>query len=176
MNRFVKWVAAGALCLGMQQARAEMEARLQAIIDPTQSEESRVGALIGLGAPLNERVTVGGYGYLVTTDRDMPRNMDRINGIGVFGECDLSEGYALMPFVGARAGLLSASGPGYGTAGNLAGTVGLKYHFTDRWTTAFSVNYLWASEEYYDYEHTADGKGKASNSDVTLDLGFRWVF
>ena len=181
MRRFCILVAAGTLWMGAQQALAGLEARVEAIVDPKQSEQSTVGGLIGLGVPVMERLTLGGYGYLVPTDRDLPEKMTRINGAGAFAEFDLSEGYDLMPFIGARAGFLSAAGAGYGTAQNLGGSAGLKYRITERLTVAFSVNYLWASEDYYNYQRktpTAPGDPfyKADNTDLTLNFGIRWMF
>ena len=181
MKRFLALMAAVMFWVGALQAQPALEARMQAVVDPMSKDQSAVGGLIGLGSPMTERLTVGGFGYLVTTDRDLPRKMDRLNALGIFADYDLSEGYDLMPFVGARAGILNASGPDYGSAAHLVGTAGIKYHFTDRLTAAFSVNYLWASEYYFDYERKTpsapgDSDWVAHNTAITLDLGVRWMF
>lgn len=181
MRRFMAVMAAGVFAAGVLQAQAALEGRAQAVVDPNSKDQSAIGGLVGLGVPVSERLTVGGFGYMVNTDRDLPQKMSRINALGAFAEYDLSEGYDLMPFVGARLGLLGGSGPSYDTAAHAAGTVGIKYRFTERLTAAVSANYLWASEYYFDYERKdhvmpTDPFYEAHNTCFTLDFGIRWMF
>lgn len=175
MKKYAMLVAVLVLGWAGSAARAEMEARVQLMLDPDNSKESSAGALVGLGTRPLDRLGLGIYGSLTPTDRDLPAASDWLYGLGLYGELDLTEGYDLMPYIGLRAGLLQPEGAHYGTAKELVGLVGLRYRMTDEWAICGSFNVHWASEKIYDYDTTRTG-WDADRVDYTVDIGVRYLF
>ena len=174
-----EWMAgllAVTTALAVQAASADMETRAQLVLDPDGGDEAPVGFLFGIGTSPVDRLALGVYASYVGTDRDLPRKMDKLYGYGAYAEWDLTEGYALMPYIGARAGVLNPDGASFSSVGSLAGVIGLRYDVSPALAFSCSLNVLWCSEDYFDYEKKSVTEWDANNTDVTLDLGVRYRF
>jgi hypothetical protein len=81
-----------------------------------------------------------------------------------------------MPFAGIRAGVITTSGPHSPTVLAGVATLGLKLQINRSWVLACSANYHVADERIYDYEKTSPSTYDIENTDLTYDVGIRWLF
>jgi hypothetical protein len=154
-----------------------IETRLVARVDPQSNEEDPIGFLAGVGYQFTDSLTAGLYASYQGTDRELPVEMSRMYGFGAYAEQDLSVGYALMPFVGASAGLIDTTGPSSPTVFHATGSLGLKYQLRDNALISAAGTFHWADQAIFDYEHRDNAKGyRVSDTDLTLDLGVRFLF
>lgn len=175
-------VALTILAAGMARAQVPpdhgpYELRVQAIVDPTDSEDANVGGLFGLGYQVAPNLTLGGYGSLVTSDREVPVRAEKQWGLGGFGEMDLSFGYALMPYVAGSVGMLDITGPTSPTALHLSASLGVKLALAPRFSLYTAGTFHWASDDVFDFEEGDGGiGGSADDTDATIDVGARFYF
>jgi len=159
-----------------RESSAKTEIRLVARYNPVSSEERPLGGLFGIGYVTENKLnTVGMYGFLQTSDQDLPVRMRRMFGPGIYAERSLLADCRLTPFIGGSAGILRRSGTGYDNAYDLAGTLGLKYSVTEAVILSLSGSYHWCNREVYNYDRTGDS-WEADRSEETIDAGVRFLF
>jgi len=151
-----------------------IELKVAAQIDPDSGEDSAVGGLLGLGYLFTDSLTAGVYGSIVTSDRELPVDVNRIYGMGVYGEQDLTVGYDLMPFVGASVGFLDPTGPDQSTPLHLAGWLGLRYALSGNMAISCAATLHWADEEIFDYKQKGPSDWEADDVDATADIAIRF--
>jgi hypothetical protein len=160
----------------LRAGNVEFQAAAQ--LDWASHDEGPVGGWLGVGyRPLAvDNLTYGLYGRVQPTDRDLPRKMSRMYGLGIFGEWDVDCGCTVTPFARLSAGLLDTTGPEYPTAFETGASVGGKYALTKQVSLAVALSGMWTDEALLDYESKGGGKWDASHMDATVDVGMRFAF
>ncbi|HAS81487.1 MAG TPA: hypothetical protein DCS43_02110, partial [Verrucomicrobia bacterium] len=150
-----------------------METRVETQFGYGDSGDLPFGVLGAFGIGLSEAVTVGIYGQLFTSDRDLPNKTSVIYGIGGFGEVYFDLGIAASPYIGLRLGMIDPTGPSTPTLPYVGGYTGLIYPLTEKISISVAVTLHWAGKdgdfEAYNYEHTSNGGYTAESTDITID-------
>lgn len=189
MGLIVLMVSASAVMAQTQQNRylrhpifqqwPEMEVRVEAHTGYKETGSIPFGILGAVGAKVSPDMTAGVYASVLTSDRDLPDRLKMFYGLGVFGEYAFDMGFALIPYVGGRLGMLDPTGPGYATLLNIDGYAGLKMALSRKLDLALNVTYHWAEDDdsfsAYDYERVGSTTS-TDNTAVTIDVGVRYKF
>jgi hypothetical protein len=156
-----------------------MELRAESQIGTGGSGDIPFGLLGAFGIGMGESLTVGVYGQVAESDRELPYKSSLIYGLGGFAEVDFDLEYTLLPYAGLRVGMLDPSGPKSPTLPYVGGYLGVKYPLNQTVSLSAAVTLHWAGEkdgyEAFNYdEHGAEYS--ADTSDVTFDAGVRCAF
>jgi hypothetical protein len=156
-----------------------MEWRIETQFGYGDSGDLPCGLLAGFGVGLSDALTVGAYGQVNGSDRDLPAKSGYAFGLGGFAEYAIQLGYTLVPYVGVRLGMLDLTGPGSPTLPYAAGIVGATYPLTDKVSVSAAFTFHVAGESggysAYNYERSGD-RYSADKSDLTVDVGLRYRF
>jgi hypothetical protein len=156
-----------------------MEVRMETQFGYGDTGDLPFGLLGAFGIGIGDALTIGVYGQLFTSDRDLPVKMETVYGLGGFGEYAIQIGYAVTPYIGMRIGMLDPTGPASPTVPYVGGIAGLKYPLTDVISLSASVTVHWAGDDgaYEAYNYKRSGSGySADTTDVTFDAGLRYAF
>ncbi len=156
-----------------------MDVRVEAQFGYGDTGDLPFGLLGAFGVGIGDAFTVGVYGQVFTSERDLPYKAEAVYGIGGFAEYAIKIGYAVVPYAGLRIGMLDPTGPGSPTVPYVGGTVGLKYPLTDVISISAAVTLHWAGDDgpYEAYNYKRSGGGySADSTDVTFDAGLRYSF
>ncbi len=161
------------------QKMPPMEMRVETQFGYGDTGDLPFGLLGAFGVDVGDALTLGVYGQVYTSERDLPVAVDIVYGLGGFAEYAISIGYAVVPYAGLRVGMLDPTGPTSPTLPYVGGTFGLKYPLTDVVSLTAAVTVHWAGDkddyEAYDYERTG-GSYSADSTAVTFDAGLRYAF
>jgi len=194
MRRLMMSAVAGMIMLGATGAEAaesrylrhpafqnlpDMEVRLETQFGYGDTGEIPFGLLGAFGIGIGNSWTVGIYGQILTSDRDLPEKMSVLYGIGGFAECGFDIGYAVSPYAGLRVGMLDPSGPTSPTLPYAGGYLGLKYPLTKAisLSAAVTLHVSGGKSGYEAYNYKRNGNSISSDStDITFDTGLRCTF
>ena len=156
-----------------------MEMRVETQFGYGDTGDLPFGLLGAFGVGIGEALTVGVYGQVFTSDRDLPAAVDIVYGVGGFAEYAILSGYTVVPYAGLRVGMLDPTGPNSPTVPYVGGSFGLKYPLTDAISLSVAVTLHWAGDkgdyEAYNYKYSG-GSYSADSTDVTFDAGLRYAF
>lgn len=156
-----------------------MEVRVETQFGYGDTGDLPFGLLGAFGVGIGDSLTVGVYGQVLTSDRDLPVDVDLVYGVGGFAEYAIGIGYAVVPYAGLRVGMLDPTGPTSPTLPYVGGSFGLKCPLTDVTSVSAAVTVHWAGEkgdyEAYNYERSG-GSYSADSTAVTFDVGLRYAF
>ncbi len=157
----------------------DMEVRVETQFGYGDTGDLPFGLLGSFGIGMGDSWTVGAYGQVVTSDRDLPNRVKQFFGIGGFAEYRLSRELPVAPYAGVRAGILDSTGPSAPTLPYVGGYAGVLYPLNDLVSFSLALTYHWAGEEdgfeAYDYRRSGSGF-RSESSAITLDAGVRLAF
>lgn len=156
-----------------------MEMRVETQFGYGDTGDLPFGLLGAFGVGIGEALTVGAYGQVFTSDRDLPVDVDLVFGLGGFAEYVIDIGYTVVPYVGLRVGMLDPTGPTSPTVPYVGGSFGLEYPLTDVVSLSAALTLHWAGDdgdyEAYNYKRSG-GSYSADTTAVTFDAGLRYGF
>jgi len=156
-----------------------MEVRVETQFGYGDTGDLPFGLLGTFGIGLGEFWTVGAYGQLYTSDRELPDKAAMVYGLGGFAEYGFRIGYPVTPYAGVRLGILDPSGPTSPTLAYGGGYIGVKYPLTKAISLSAAVTLHVASSKgsYEAYNYDRSGYTySADSSDITFDTGLRYAF
>lgn len=151
------------------------ELRIETQADIASNKHHRFGILAGFGWGFTESISLGFYGSLRGSDRDLPARWKVLRGLGMYGEYRFDPIFDIVPIAGLRAGILSPTGPSAPTSLHLAGNAGLRIPLTAHVHLALTGSLNWTQDKLLNYRRTRNHY-KADNTDISIDLGLRYLF
>ena len=165
-NPLVEWVL-----------RHSWEARLEMQVNFDANENPPAALLAGLGYYPADNLQLGLYTLLRNSDRDLPTRMRRLYGLGGYAEYHFQTDSRVTPYAGLRAGMLKPTGPTFSTEPHLAGQIGLRIPLSPQLALSLSGTAQWTGNDFFNYSRSRDRTTyKASDADLTLDVGLRLSF
>ncbi len=155
--------------------RQAFELRLDVQADTQDNKHDRIGLFGGFGWGFNESLSLGLYGSLRGSDRDLPARSSTIRGAGVYSEYSINPSATMTPVVGLRLGILTPTGPKSPTSTHIAGSAGIRAAMNDHLHLVLTATVNWTEDEILNYRRTQTGF-KADTTDTSIDLGLRYRF
>jgi hypothetical protein len=160
-----------------QAGAGKFEAQTQVIVDPDgDNGDVTPGLLGGLGYYFTDRLSAGVYGSWTDADRRYPSKTDEIWGVGGFGEFTFENQMNLVPYLGLRCGIEDVKGPDGQTILHTAGSAGVKIYLTDVWMMTVAGTAHWADDDLFNYDEKGVGVAETDDTNLTLDVGVRYLF
>jgi len=160
---------------GEPMVQGQREVRAEWSLDPSGDNGSpQHGVLLGIGYFLAHGLAVGVYGSTYEMDRKYPVNMSRMWGLGTYAEYtwDHDLGRIPIPYLGCRIGLLDD----HVTLLHVSGYAGLKFAINERWQLSCAGVLHWGDEAIFNYEAADADHIQLDDTNITLDLGIRYLF
>ena len=158
-------------------AQQRYHAFLSVQADTASNDHDVLSLIGGIGYFPLENLSVGVYGLLRNSDRQLPQYMRQWRGFGFFSEYNLAPQSAVQPFGGLRLGFIDLTGPGSPTTLHAAALGGIKFAFNRNVALSLSGVFNWTDEEILNYKQNLEDRSfKASNTDVGIEMGLRLGF
>lgn len=167
----------GGLAQTCQANAGALECQAQVIVDPDgDNGDVTPGLLGGLGYYFTDRLSAGVYGSWTDADRRYPSKNSTIWGLGGFGELTFENQMNVVPYLGLRLGIEDEGGPDGATVLHAAASAGLKIYLTDVWLMTVAGTAHWADDDMFNYDEKGPGVAEMDDTNLTLDIGLRYLF
>lgn len=183
MRKAVLFVLAAGVAGGLWGAVAQAEqgtreAQVMVVVDPDGDNGDVTPGLLGsAGYFFTEQFSAGVYGSWTELDRRWPNKMTLLWGLGAYGEYTFENDMNVVPFVGGRFGFEDGDGPSDPTVMHAVVSAGVKIYLIDLCLMTVGASFHWADEGLFDYRETdVDGVAELKDTNITLDIGIRYLF